>query len=136
MLGAIGVSVKIMKNRSPFRSVHNSQGLKPSPSKKKKTSPFPYFITAVPLKSGICYLSICNGHIRPPPIKTKLKTMKNGPIFKTRTRNFFFSTQCIILLLFLRFSLTKYVGGAYKPPPPIKTKVWKQHIKSKVQQII
>ena len=38
------------------------------------------------------YLSIYNGHIRPPPaIITKLNYVKNGPIFKTTTQ-FFFNT--------------------------------------------
>ena len=62
------------------------------------------------------YLSICNGHIRPPPIITKLRNVKNGPIFKTTTQRFF-STQCIILLLFLLFSQIKIGGGAHKAPP-------------------
>ena len=44
----------------------------------------------------------------------------------------FFSTQCIILLLFLLFSQIK-IGGALWAPPPIKTKVWKHPIKSKVK---
>ena len=32
------------------------------------------------------YISICNGHIKPPPIITKLNYVKNVPIFKTTTQ--------------------------------------------------
>merc|ERR1711911_192944 len=55
---------------------------------------------------------------------------KNGLIFKTANQIIFFSTQCIILLLFLWFSQIK-MGGHFEPPliitkvckPPIITKV-------------
>ena len=57
--------------------------------------------------------------------------VKNGYIFKTVNQIIFFSTQCIILLLFLVFSQIKI--GAALWAPPIKTKVWKRPIKSKVK---
>ena len=77
------------------------------------------------------YLSICNGHIKPPAIITKLNYVKNGPIFKTTTQKK--STQCIILLLFLLFSQIK-IGGTLSapPPPPIITRSFKHAIIIKV----
>ena len=60
--------------------------------------------------------------------------VKNGFIYKTVNQIIFFSTQCIILLLFLLFSQIK-IGGALWAPPPIKTKVWKRPIKSKVKHL-
>ena len=46
--------------------------------------------------------------------------VKNGYIFKTVNQIFFFSTQCIILLLFLVFSQIKIGGTLWAPPPPSK----------------
>ena len=62
--------------------------------------------------------------------------VKNGFIFKTANLIFFFSTQCIILLLFLWFSQIKMGGGHFEPPliitkvckPPTITKVNKANI--------
>ena len=43
--------------------------------------------------------------------------VKNGFIYKTVNQIIFFSTQCIILLLFLLFSQIKIGGGHFEPPP-------------------
>ena len=59
--------------------------------------------------------------------------VKNGLIFKTANPIIFFSTQCIILLLFLLFSQIKIGGHFDPPPPPIKTKVCKPPIITKVK---
>ena len=45
----------------------------------------------------------------------------------------FFSTQCIILLLFLLFSQIKIGGGHFEPPSPIITKVYLRLIITKVK---
>ena len=61
------------------------------------------------------YLSICNGHIKPPPqsklscITWKMAISSKLPLNKKR------STQCIILLLFLLFSQIK-IGGHFRSP--------------------
>ena len=57
--------------------------------------------------------------------------VKNGLIFKITNQIFFFSTQCIILLLFLLFSQIKI--GCTLSPPPIITKVYLPLIITKVK---
>ena len=69
------------------------------------------------------YLSICKGHLRPPPIITKLYSVKNGHIFKTSTKKKN-STQWIILFLFLWFSDSKnIITKVYLPLIITKVKV-------------
>ena len=59
--------------------------------------------------------------------------VKNGFLFKTSTQKFFFSTQCIILFIFLWFSQIK-IGGGHFVPPPIITKVYLPLIITKVKK--
>ena len=60
--------------------------------------------------------------------------VKNGFIYKTVNQIIFFSTQCIILLLFLLFSQIKIGGALWAPPPP--SKIRSENTPSKVTLIL
>ena len=84
------------------------------------------------------YLSICNWHIRPPPpIITKLRKVKNRPIFGTTTQRFFFNTVHNLINFSIVFT-NKNRGDPLSPPPPppIITKVYLPLIITKVNQFI
>ena len=86
---------------------------------------FVYFIH-VYIYANICIPFICviwNKHYKI-KIKIYLSIYLLNYVKNLQNYHFFFSTQCIILLLFLVFSQIKIGGGHFEPPPPIITKVY------------
>ena len=62
------------------------------------------------------YLSICKGHLRPPPpIITKLYSVKNGNIFKTSTQKKNFNTVHNLIYFYMVFTNKNIITKVYLP---------------------